>query len=91
MTEILKGVIEAGSSLLVGLITLLGVILQNAKYGREIEHKLKTAQAVTDTKLEELTREVREHNDLVKRLPVVENDIATIYKRLDSSEKHLAN
>lgn len=55
-----------------GGITLIGVIVSNNAH-----------DAVTDEKLEELTREVREHNDFAKRIPVIENDIKTLYKRVD--------
>ena len=43
-------------------------------------------QAVTETKLDELTREVREHNNFAKRIPVVENQIKGIERRLDNLE-----
>lgn len=53
---------------------------------QKLNAKLERFQAVTDTKIDELTREVREHNNFARRLPVVENDIKTIYKRLDGLE-----
>lgn len=59
-----------------GAITLLGVIISNNAH-----------DAVTDEKIEELTREVREHNDFAKRIPVIENDIKTLYKRVDEIKK----
>jgi len=57
-------------------ITLLGVLISNSRN-----------QAVTDTKLEELTREVREHNNFAKRMPVVEEQIKVINHRIDDLEK----
>ena len=60
------------TALITGGITLLGVIISN-----------NTKQAVTDTKLEELTREVREHNNFAKRMPVVENEIKNIKQRIE--------
>lgn len=45
---------------------------------REMTHKLETQQAVTDTKIEELTREVRAHNNFAQRMPVVEEQIKSI-------------
>lgn len=45
---------------------------------REMAHKLETQQAVTDTKIEELTREVRAHNNFAQRMPVVESKIKTL-------------
>lgn len=59
-----------------GAITLLGVIISNNAH-----------DAVTDEKLAELTREVREHNDFAKKIPVIENDIKTLYKRVDEIKK----
>lgn len=53
---------------------------------QKLDAKLEKFQAVTDTKIEELTREVRAHNNFAQRMPVVENDIKTIYKRLDKVE-----
>ena len=59
-----------------GAITLIGVVISNNAH-----------DAVTDEKIAELTREVREHNDFAKRIPVLENDIKTLYKRVDEIKK----
>lgn len=64
------------TSLVTGGITLIGVILSN-----------NTKQAVTDTKLEELTREVRSHNNFAQRMPVIEEQIKVINHRLEDLEK----
>lgn len=63
------------TALITGAVTLLGVLVSNSK-----------SQAVTDTKLEELTREVREHNNFAKRMPVVEEQIKVINHRLEDLE-----
>ncbi len=63
------------AALITGAITLTGVLIANGK-----------SQAVTDTKLEELTREVREHNNFAKRMPVVEEKIKVINHRIDDLE-----
>lgn len=55
-----------------GCVTLLGVLISNSKN-----------QAVTDTKIEELTREVREHNNFARRMPVVEEKIASIEEKVN--------
>lgn len=76
-------VIPAITSVVVGLLTLFGVLASNSK-----------AQAITDTKLEALTREVRAHNDFAKRIPVMEEQIKTVNKRindLEASDQHLIN
>lgn len=52
-----------------------------------VTHKLETAQAVTDTKIDELTREVREHNEFAKRIPVLEEKVAVANHRIDDLEK----
>ena len=54
-----------------GGLSLLGVIVSNISSNRRVEESLRTAQAVTDTKLEELTREVRAHNNFAQRIPVL--------------------
>ena len=68
-----EGIIIA---IITGAITLLGVIISNNAH-----------DAVTDQKIEELTREVREHNDFAKRIPVIENNIQTLYKKVDEIKK----
>lgn len=62
-------------ALITGGITLLGVLISNGK-----------AQAVTDTKLEELTREVREHNHFAQRVPVLEEQMKVVNHRIQDLE-----
>lgn len=69
-----------------GVLTLIGVIISNVATGRKTQTHIETAQAVTDTKIEELTREVREHNNFAKRMPVVEEQIKVINHRLGDLE-----
>lgn len=77
MTEgITVALISGGVALISGGLTLAGVLISNSR-----------SQAVTDTKLEELTREVREHNNFAKRMPVVEEQIKVINHRIDDLEK----
>ena len=59
---------------------------ENAAAQAEIAAEAAAAQARTEAKLEELTREVREHNNFARRMPVAENDIKTLYKRVDKLE-----
>ena len=73
-------------ALIVGGLSLLGVILTNASSNKKVTNKIETVQAVTDTKIEELTREVREHNNFARRVPVVEEQIVDINRRLDGLE-----
>ena len=62
-------------ALITGGITLAGVLVPNSR-----------AQAVTEEKIEELTREVREHNNFAKRMPVVEEQIKVINHRIADLE-----
>ena len=66
------------TALITGGLALIGVVITTVSGNRRVEASLKTAQAVTDTKLAELTREVREHNNFARRMPVVENEIQHI-------------
>lgn len=72
--------------IIVAVLTLLGVIVSNIGSNRKIEHSLETSQAVTDCKIEELTREVREHNNFARRMPVVEEQIKVINHRIKDLE-----
>ena len=71
MTEILTAIITGG-------LALVGVIISNRATVNKIQQQIIVNQAVTDTKIDELTREVREHNNFAKRMPVVENEITHI-------------
>lgn len=77
-------------SIIVALVTAGAAILSNIvlsnKNSREIDHKLETHQAVTDTKLDELTREVREHNNFARRMPVLEEKISVANHRIEDLE-----
>lgn len=63
-------------ALITGGVTLVGVLISNQK-----------SQAVTDTKLEELTREVREHNGFAKKIPVMQEQIKVINNRIHDLEE----
>lgn len=63
------------TAIITGGVTLLGVLIANGK-----------SQAVTETKLDELTREVREHNNFARRMPVVEEQIRVINHRIGDLE-----
>ena len=70
------------------VVTIFTVILNTKASNREIQHRLETSQAVTDTKIESLTAEVREHNNYARRMPVVEEQIKAINRRIDDLEKN---
>lgn len=70
-----------------GAFALAGIIITNIMSNKKIEHQLDKSQAVTDCKIDELTREVREHNNFAQRIPVVEEQIKVINHRLEDLEK----
>ncbi len=75
------------ASMITGVLALVGVIVTNIASNRKTEQTLKTAQAVTDTKLEELTREVRKHNGFAEKIPVMQEQIKVINHRIEDLEK----
>jgi hypothetical protein len=64
----------------------VGTVISGRMTTNKVMHSLDTAQAVTDTKVEELTREVRAHNNFAQRMPVVEEQIKVINHRLADLE-----
>lgn len=69
---------EVIAAVITGVITLTGVLIANSK-----------SQAVTDTKLDELTREVREHNTMVSRVPVLEEQLKVANHRIEDLEREV--
>ena len=65
------------ATVITGAITLIGVLIANSK-----------TQAVMETKVDELTREVREHNNFAKRMPVIEEQIKVINHRIEDLEEY---
>lgn len=74
-------------AIITGGISLLGTVLTILSASRKTDESLRINQAVTDAKIEELTREVREHNNFARRMPVVEEQIKVINHRLSDIEK----
>ena len=77
-------------ALISGGISLAGVILSGLMTSRKQENALKIAQAITDTKIEALTREVREHNNFARRMPVVEEQIKVVTGELRELRRYHA-
>ena len=65
------------SAVIAGAVTLIGVLIANSR-----------SQAVTDTKLEELTREVREHNNFARRVPILEEQMKVANPRIADLEQN---
>lgn len=74
------------TALITGGLSLAGVIITCLMTARKTENTMKINQAVTDTKIDELTREVREHNGFARRMPVVEEQVKVINHRIDDLE-----
>lgn len=70
-------------AIITGVCSLVGVVITNLTSMNKIRQEIKTQQAVTECKLEELTREVRAHNNFAQRMPVVENDIKNIKDKME--------
>lgn len=68
------------------LSTIVATVITNNSTRRAVEAQLEKQQAVTDTKVEELTREVREHNNFARRMPVVEEQIAELRQHVSVLE-----
>lgn len=71
------------SAIISGGLTLIGVIITSMQNGRKIERKLEQQQALNSYKIDELTREVREHNNFAKRMPVVEQQIVALNEKIN--------
>ena len=67
-------------AIITGVLTLIGVLISNSK-----------SQAVMETKVIELTREVREHNNFAKRMPVVEEQLKVVNHRIEDLEDEMKN
>lgn len=85
-------------TIITALGSLIAVIITNNKNNDKMMHQmelqqvnmkaeLKEAQAVTDTKITELTREVREHNNFARRMPVIEEQIKVVNHRIEDLER----
>ena len=84
MSEAIIVAIITGGLALIG--TLVATKRSNSATMDKVMSEMKTAQAVTDTLIAELTREVREHNNFAKRIPVLEEKIKAANKRIDDME-----
>ena len=80
--------ISGGASIMVGVLTLIGVLSSNRRSNRDIQSKLELAQGITDTKIEELTREVRAHNNFAQRVPVLEEQVRVVNHRIKDLEEY---
>lgn len=74
-------------ALITGGLSLSGVLISNIMAAQNMDAKLEKQQAITDTKLDELTREVRAHNNFAQRIPVLEEQMKVVNHRIADLEK----
>lgn len=76
------------AALVTGAFAFIGVVVTNISANRRMQSASEKSQAVTDAKLEDLTREVREHNNFARRMPVVEDQLKRMDRRLENLEEY---
>ena len=74
-------------ALITGIVTIITVVVNSALSQREMNAKLDKSQAITQTRLEELTREVRAHNEFATRVPILEEKIKVANHRIENLEQ----
>lgn len=74
------------AALIAAAASVVSNIILSRKQSAEMDHKLEIRQAVTDTKIDELTREVRTHNNFARRVPVLEEQIKVANHRISDLE-----
>ena len=82
-----EALIASGSAIIVGILSLIGVMITNNKSNTKMQNEMKTSQAVTDERISELTREVRLHNNFAQRIPVIEEQIKVVNHRVGNLEQ----
>ena len=84
---VIIAIISAIGSLIVGIVS---AVISARATGNDLQKKMEIQMAVMDTKLDELTREVRKHNNFAQRMPVVEEQIKVANHRIEDLEKRAA-
>ena len=80
---VVVAIISGVCSMIVGIVS---AVIAAKSTGNDVQKKMEIAQAVTDTKLTELTREVRAHNNFAQRMPVLEEQIKVANHRIEDLE-----
>lgn len=76
------------AALIAAAASIVSNVILSRKQAMEMDHKLEVRQAITDTKIDELTREVREHNNFARRVPVLEEQIKVANHRISDLEDY---
>ena len=74
-------------AIITGLFTFAGVVVTNIVSNKKVQYQLHEQQKITDVKLEQLTEEVKKHNNFAERVPVIEEQIKVINHRIDDLER----
>lgn len=74
-------------AIITGVLSLVGVYISNRRSASEIDAKLERQQAVMEERISELTREVREHNEFARRVPVLEEKVSVANHRIEDLER----
>lgn len=74
------------SAVVTGVLALAGVIITNVMGNSKFQHSLDKSQAITETKLDNLTAEVRKHNNFAERIPAIETKVDNLEARVDRLE-----
>ena len=82
--------IEIIVAAITGVATVVAVVLTNSRASRDMDAKLDKAQAITETKLEVLTEEVRKHNSFAEKIPVMEEQLKVANHRITDLEKRVS-
>ena len=75
-------------AIITGVLSLVGVVITCLATSKKTEKAAAVAQAITETKLEELTREVREHNNFAQRMPVLQQEVNDLERRVGVLEQY---
>lgn len=76
------------TAIITGVLSLVGVVITNLAMAKKSEKDRAVSQAITDTKLDELTREVREHNNFAQKMPVLQSEIQELQRRVSNLEQY---
>ena len=74
-------------AIITGIFTFAGVLVTNIVSNKKVQYQLHEQQKITDVKLEQLTEEVKKHNNFATRVPVIEEQIKVINHRIDDLER----
>lgn len=83
--------VEVTVAIISGIATIAAIVINSALSNKEVTAKLDKSQTVMQTKLEDLTREVREHNDFARKIPIIQEQIKAIDRRLSNLEGAIKN